>query len=83
MASVQLTFRTEDSKRDQLDLLAKNMDRDRSYMINEALDQYLDLHRWQIEQIRKGEEDIQAGRWLSHKQVRERLEKHIAKKKTA
>ncbi len=58
MASVQLTFRTEDSKRDELDLLTKNMDRDRSYMINEALDQYLDLHHWQLEQIRKDEEDI-------------------------
>jgi predicted transcriptional regulator len=81
MNTISLSFRTEEGKRAQLDAIAKALDRNRNWVINEAIEYYLDLHRWQLEEIKKGEEDIKAGRWLTSQQVRERLEKQIGKKK--
>ena len=74
-ASVNVTFRTEPEKRDELDRLAKALDRDRSYVLNEAVDQYLDLHRWQLEQIDQGIADIKAGRFKSLDEVRARFKR--------
>ena len=74
-ASINVTFRTEPEKRDELDRLAKALDRDRSYVLNEAVDQYLDLHRWQLEQIDQGIADIKAGRFKSLDEVRARFKR--------
>lgn len=43
--SVTLNFRTEESKRDEIDRIAKSLDRDRTWVLNEAVSNYLDLHR--------------------------------------
>ncbi len=49
-----VSFRIEESKKNRIDQLATIQDRDRSYIINEALTAYLDLVDWQIEHIREG-----------------------------
>jgi predicted transcriptional regulator len=69
-ATINITFRTEPEKRDELDQLAKSLDRDRSYLLNQAVEQYLELHRWQIEQVEKGIADIKVGRFKSLDEVR-------------
>ncbi len=73
--SISLSFRTEEEKRDQLDRLAESLDRNRNWVINEAIDAYLDLHKWQLEQIERGIRDTQEGRVYSTAQVRARLAK--------
>ncbi|MBV9267168.1 MAG: ribbon-helix-helix protein, CopG family [Acidobacteriaceae bacterium] len=74
-----ISFRTEETKRDELDRLAEALDRDRSWIINQALDNYLDLQQWQIEEIRKGMAATDAGHTVSTAQLREMLEKRNAK----
>jgi predicted transcriptional regulator len=69
-----LSFRTDDAIREQLDRIAKSLDRNRNWVINEAIQNYLELHRAQIEAIHRGEEDIRAGRWHTTEQVREHLD---------
>lgn len=64
-----VTFRLDDDKLDFLDQLARSMDRDRSYLINQAIEDYLEVRRWQIEQIRKAVADADAGKFASAAEV--------------
>jgi predicted transcriptional regulator len=47
-----------------LDELAATMDRDRSYLINEALEQYIAHRRWMVEEIQKAVAEADAGAFL-------------------
>ena len=51
------------------DRLARARRRDRSFLINEALEQYLDLQEWQEAQIRTGLAEIQRGETVPHAEV--------------
>jgi predicted transcriptional regulator len=65
-----VTFRLDDEKVAFLDQLATTMDRDRSYLINEAVENYIDLHHWQIGEIRKAIAEADAGDFASEEEVR-------------
>lgn len=65
-----ISFRLNTDKVDALDALAETLDRDRSYLLNEAVDSYLEVQRWQIEQIKKGLGQAKAGRLISHKKIK-------------
>ncbi|MBI4875745.1 MAG: CopG family transcriptional regulator, partial [Acidobacteria bacterium] len=47
-----------------LDSIASALDRDRSYIVNQALAAYVELHRWQLEHIRRGLSEAQAGTFV-------------------
>ena len=64
-----ISFRANSDDIAQLDSLATAQDRPRSYLINEAIRNYIDLHAYQDELVRKGLEDVRAGRVVSHKDV--------------
>ena len=53
MEKVNVTVRLEKDSVEFLDTLAKSYDRDRSYLIKEAVQSYISLHRWQIDELRK------------------------------
>ncbi len=69
MSKHTITFRMEDVKTRALDSIASSVDRDRSYIINEAIDTYLDIHRWQVEHIREGLRQAQTGQFASEREV--------------
>jgi RHH-type transcriptional regulator, rel operon repressor / antitoxin RelB len=54
MSKDNVTFRLERDKRSALDAIAAGLDRDRSYVLNEAITAYLEIHQWQLEEIQKG-----------------------------
>lgn len=64
-----ITFRLDKEKKEALDRLAAQMDRDRSFVLNEAVAAYLDLQEWQLEQIRAGVEEADAGDFASPEDV--------------
>jgi predicted transcriptional regulator len=64
-----VSFRTEARKVKALDSLATSQKRDRSYLLNEAIDQYLDLQRYHIQLIEEGIRQADAGELLDHEQV--------------
>lgn len=64
-----LSFRTLDDRADELDALATSKDRDRTFIINEALDYYLELQRSHRKQILAGLADAKAGRLKPHSEV--------------
>lgn len=56
-----ISFRVAADKVDSLDELAERMDRDRSYLLNEAVQQYLELNEYHIGLIQKGLRAAKAG----------------------
>lgn len=65
----KLSFLVEDKKKEQLDLIAAMYDRDRSYILNEAVDSYLALQKWQLEQIDEGIQQDEAGEYATDEEV--------------
>ena len=70
-----ISFRADAEKIDALDSLAVAQDRPRSYLINEAITNYIQLHAYQDALVRKGLEDMRRGRVVSHEQVVKRLKR--------
>lgn len=69
MARDVVTVRLDAEKRAALDALASATDRDRSHLINEAIDAYLGVHRWQIARIEKGVRQAEAGDFATDEEV--------------
>ena len=65
-----LSFRLDTDKAGALDALAVALDRDRSYLLNEAVTAYLDVQHWHIEQIKTGLRQADGGRLVDHAEVR-------------
>ena len=69
MDKSNVTIRLSADKIALLDELAKADDRDRSYLIKVAIDQYLAYHRWKIEEIKKAIAEADAGDFATDKEV--------------
>jgi len=57
----RVSFVTEANKRARLDQIAAVFGTTLSAVINEALDQYIDLHEWQLKHIQEGVEEAKRG----------------------
>jgi RHH-type transcriptional regulator, rel operon repressor / antitoxin RelB len=69
-----VTFRIDDDKLAFLDELASSQKRDRSHIINQAVDNYIEVKRWHIEQIEKAVAEADAGKFASPEDVRAALD---------
>ena len=65
-----ITFRSDPKKIKALDRLAKSIERDRSYLLNEAVDQYLSVHEYHLEQIEQGLAEARAGKLIDYDKVK-------------
>jgi predicted transcriptional regulator len=70
MEKQTVTFRLESDKVAALDTLAGLMDRDRTYLLCEAVRAYLETQQWQLQQIEAGIADADAGKVVSHDKVK-------------
>lgn len=66
-----LNIRMSDEIKRDLESLAQATGRSKNYHVIEAIEQYLAEQSWQIEQIKAGIEDLDAGRFVTHEQVAE------------
>ena len=69
MRKENITFRLDSENRAVLDAIASGIDRDRSYLINEAISIYLEMHQWQIEEIQRGVSEADAGDFATEEEV--------------
>lgn len=67
--TISITFRTEPEKRETLDRIAALQDRDRSYILNEAIEAYIQLYDWQLAQIDRGLAAADAGEFASEDDI--------------
>lgn len=58
--SEPITIRT--AKVSEIDALASAMDRSRNYVVNQAIEQYLEANAWQVERITAGIEAARSGK---------------------
>lgn len=65
MGTEAFTVRSESKKVKKLDKLASQRKRSRNYLMNEALDYYLDVQAWQLAKIQDGIHAANDGRFVS------------------
>lgn len=81
MANVKtISFRAQSEKIKILDGLATLQDRDRTYLLNEALDRYLELNKYHLDQIQQGLKQADAGNLIEHAALKRRVVKWRKKK---
>lgn len=67
--STRVSFVTPAEKRKRLDSIAEAFGKNLSTVINEALDNYIELHEWQLEHIRQGVEAARRGEFATDSEV--------------
>jgi len=75
MAKETMTIRIEPEVRSSLDALAAAADRDRTWIVNQALTAYIETQSWQIEHIRQGLREADAGKFASARAVNQVLDR--------
>lgn len=70
-----ISFRIRSDAVDTLDALAESLDRDRSYLLNEAVEQYLELNEYHARLIAKGLRAAKEGKFVAHGEVKRMIEK--------
>lgn len=60
------SVRLDPEKRQHLDSLAASMDRSRSYLVNQAIDRFLDYHAWKLDRVEEGLSAADRGELVSH-----------------
>ncbi len=71
--STSLAFRVSREKAQRLERLAAATARPRSWLLEQALDQYLELQAWQVEQVEEAIAEMDAGHGIPHEDVKEWL----------
>lgn len=69
MSKETITFRLDSEKRKSLDEIALLLDRDRSFVLNEAINTYLEIHSWQLDHIKEGVRQADTGEFASPEEV--------------
>jgi len=64
-----ITFSLDIEKRKAIDEIALLLERDRSDILNDAIDAYLQVQQWQLEHIKEGLRQADAGEFASDEEV--------------
>ena len=70
-----VSFRLDSETLGALDAVARGLDRDRTYVLSEAVAAYLEVQQWHIDQIKTGIRQANAGKMIDHAQVRKTFDK--------
>jgi predicted transcriptional regulator len=80
MEKQTVSFRLASDKVAALDALAGSMERDRTYLLDEAVQAYLETQQWHLEEIQAGIAEADAGRVIEHHKVKAMAAKWRRKK---
>jgi predicted transcriptional regulator len=75
-----VTFRIDCEKVEKLDSYAAQDERDRSFLVNEAISRYLEARDFQVARIEEGIHQADAGELIDHDHVMARLRKRRLRK---
>ncbi|TCD47986.1 ribbon-helix-helix protein, CopG family [Chlorobium sp. N1] len=65
----QLSLKIDADTKQRIELLASATQRTKTFVIEEAINQYLSLNEWQIESIQRGLADSRAGNTIAHEDL--------------
>lgn len=82
LKAASLTVRVKPETRKRLDALARVTRRSKSFVIEEALEQYLAVNEWQIQGVQDAlaAADSPDAEWVEHEEVVADLEARVARK---
>ena len=72
-----LTLRLDSKLKRKLDKLAKATERSRSFLVAEAIRDFVALNEWQIAEIKKGLREADAGDFASDKEMERTIAKWV------
>jgi predicted transcriptional regulator len=67
--STQISIRASDELILKFNALAKETDRSRAYLINQALEEYIAREAWQVAEIRKALQEADAGDFATDDEI--------------
>jgi predicted transcriptional regulator len=70
MSRETISFYVDSEQREALDAVASALGRDRNFIINEAIDAYLILHARQMDHIREGLRQADAGEFAPEAEMK-------------
>jgi RHH-type rel operon transcriptional repressor/antitoxin RelB len=68
--SALISVRVSMAIADRLENLAKTVDRSKSYLAAEAIEEYLDIHEWQVQAIQAGVKEIEQGAVVDFSEIK-------------
>jgi RHH-type transcriptional regulator, rel operon repressor / antitoxin RelB len=71
MRSTTFTLRVDTATKKRLERLARNTGRSRSFLAAEAINEYLDVHEWQVAGIKQAITSLDRGERVPHQQVKD------------
>lgn len=69
------TIRMEDTVLDRVDSMAKSVHRSRTWVINQAIERFLNYEEWFVQEVKAGIEEAAHGETASHEKVVARFAK--------
>lgn len=72
-ASSVLTLRLDPKLKNQLDRLSKSMNRSRSFVAAQAIQEYVSVNEWQIGEIKKGLAEADAGDFATDEEMQQTI----------
>jgi len=70
-----LTLRLDAKLKNRLDRLSKSMNRSRSFVAAQAIQEFVTVNEWQIDEIRKGLAEADAGDFATDEEVQQVMKK--------
>jgi RHH-type rel operon transcriptional repressor/antitoxin RelB len=68
-----LTLRLDAKLKNQLDRLSKSMNRSRSFVAAQAIQEYVSVNEWQINEIKRGLAEADAGDFATDEEMRQTI----------
>jgi predicted transcriptional regulator len=68
-----LTLRLDAKLKNQLDRLSKSMNRSRSFVAAQAIQEYVSVNEWQINEIKKGLAEAEAGDFATDEEMQQTI----------
>ena len=76
--STTLTIRMDEKTKDRLERLARSLDRSKSFIASHAIEGYLEVNEWQVQEIAAGIREAETGRLAVHEKVKAKWEARLA-----
>jgi predicted transcriptional regulator len=72
------TIRINNDTLGRIDGLANTLSRSRSWVINQAIERFLDYEEWYIQEVREGIDEVSRGEIATPEEVKDRFRKYGA-----
>jgi predicted transcriptional regulator len=73
-----MTVRIDPEVKKRLEKMARATARTKSFLIADAIEEYLSVNEWQIEAIEEGVRRAEKGQFISHEEIRKKWEAKLA-----